>query len=99
MIQEKLERLVAAGIEIVPVSELSRHLMFGRDGFVALVERRDDGFGNIGAAGLATEAGFAALAWRGDQPFFIARGFERAATPEEVATLRAFERDLHAALA
>ena len=65
---EIFEKLVAAGIQIVP-AEITSHFILERDGFVAFVERREEAFGNIGAAGLMTERGFAALIWRGDQPF------------------------------
>lgn len=93
----QLEKLVAAGIELVP-SEVTSHFIFTRDGFVAFVERREDGFGNIGAPGLMTERGFAALVWRGDRGFFVARGFEQAASAEQVRAIRAFSVDLAAAL-
>ena len=63
---EIFEKLVAAGIQIIP-AEISSHFILERDGFVAFVERRENGFGNIGAAGLMTERGFGALIWRGDQ--------------------------------
>jgi hypothetical protein len=99
MIGQALEKLAAAGIELVPAPAMARHIVFTRDGFVSLVERREDGFGAIGSAGLATRHGFAALAWRDGDPFFVARGFEQTATAEQVARLRAFESDLRAALA
>ena len=63
---EILEKLAAAGIQIVP-SEITSHFILERDGFVAFVERREEAFGNIGAPGLMTERGFAALIWRGDR--------------------------------
>lgn len=94
-----LERLAAASIELVPVSDLARHFVFTRDGFVALVERTPaGGFGPIGSSGMLSDRGFAALIWRGEQAFFVAKGFEQAATAEQVATLRAFSRDLEQAL-
>ena len=99
MLEQQFERLVAAGIQLIPMDQVSRHFVFERGGFVALVEKKDEGFGNIGAAGLVTEQGFAALSWRGSQPLFVAKNFEITATPEQVDNLRAFERDLHAALA
>ena len=94
----QLEKLAAAGIELVP-AEVTSHFIFTRDGFVAFVERRAEGFGNIGAPGLMTERGFAALIWRGDRGFFVARGFEQAASPEQVQQIRSFAADLAAALA
>jgi hypothetical protein len=94
---ELLEKLGAAGIQIVPV-EITSHFILERDGFVAFVERRDEGFGNIGAPGLMTEHGYAALIWRGDQAFFAAKGFQQPATPEQVQQIRTFAADLARAL-
>jgi hypothetical protein len=96
-LSDKLERLAAAGIQIIPM-EITSHFILERDGFVAFVERRDDTFGNIGAPGLMTEKGYAALVWRGDQPFFAAKGFEQSASPEQVEKIRAFASDLENAL-
>jgi hypothetical protein len=95
---EILERLAAAGIQIVP-AEIVSHFILERDGFVSFVERREDAFGNIGTPGLMTERGFAALIWRGDQAFFVGKGFEQAASPEDVLKIRAFASDLSNALA
>jgi hypothetical protein len=93
------ERLSAAGIELLPALEITTHFIFMRDGFVALVERRGEGFGGIGAPGLLVDAGMAPLVWRGDAPYFVGRGFERAATGPEVELLRKFSDDLRHALA
>lgn len=93
----QLEKLAAAGIELVP-AEVTSHFIFTRDGFVAFVERRGEAFGNIGAPGLMTERGFAALVWRGERGFFVARGFEQAASDEQVQMIRAFASDLTNAL-
>lgn len=96
---EKLEKLVAAGIELIPAVEVTTHFIFQRDGFVALVERRGDGFGGVGSSGLLTEqGGLAPLVWRGEQAFFVGRGFEQLATNEEVEKLRAFAADLKSAI-
>jgi hypothetical protein len=92
-----LEKLAASGIQIIP-AEIASHFILERDGFVSFVERREEAFGNIGAAGLMTERGFAALIWRGDQAFFVGRGFEQPASPEEVQKIRSFATDLAAAL-
>jgi hypothetical protein len=99
-----LEKLAAAQIQIVP-AEITSHFILERDGFVAFVERREQNFGNIGAAGLMTEQGFAALIWRGDQAVFVGKspeggkGFEQPATAEQVQKIRAFATDLANALA
>ena len=94
---DQLEKLAAAGIQIIP-AEITSHYILERDGFVAFVERREDGFGNIGAPGLMTEHGFAALVWRSGQGVFIARGFEQSATQEQVGKMRLFAADLEKAL-
>jgi len=96
-VTEIFEKLVAAGIQIVP-AEMTSHFILERDGFVAFVERREQGFGNIGAPGLMTERGFAALIWRGDQPFFVGKGFEQPASAEQVQKIRSFASDLANAL-
>jgi hypothetical protein len=95
---ERLEKLAAAGIQIIP-AEITSHFILERDGFVAFVERREQGFGNIGAPGLMTEHGYAALIWRGDEAFFAGKGFEEPASAEQVRKLRAFASDLENALA
>ncbi|MGB6945262.1 MAG: hypothetical protein WBE37_22885 [Bryobacteraceae bacterium] len=94
---EILEKLAAAGIQIVP-SEITSHFILERDGFVAFVERREQAFGNVGAPGLMTEQGFAALIWRGDRSFFVGKGFEQPASLEQVQKIRAFAADLTNAL-
>jgi hypothetical protein len=94
---DKLERLAAAGIQIIPM-EITSHFILERDGFVSFVERRDEAFGNVGAPGLMTERGYGALIWRGDQAFFTGKGFEHPASAEQVQKLRAFALDLEKAL-
>jgi hypothetical protein len=86
---ERLERLAAAGIQIIP-ADITSHFILERDGFVVFVERRGEEFGNVGAPGLMTERGFAAMIWRGDAAYFVAKGFEQAATDEQAAKIHAF---------
>jgi hypothetical protein len=96
---EILERLVAAGIELVPASEVVTHYIFTRDGFAALVERRTDGsFGGIGGTGILMEQGLAPFVVRGSKFFFVARGFEQEATPDQVESVKRFSADLKQAL-
>lgn len=90
---DQLDSLAAAGIHVVP-SEITSHLMVERDGFVAFIERRENALGNVGAPGLATEQGFAALVWRGGQAFFVGKGFEQLASAQQVDALRTFASDL-----
>jgi hypothetical protein len=98
MDEAKLERLAAAGISPIP-ADLKGHFILERNGFVALVERSAAGFGRVGAAGLLTEKGLAPLVWRGEESWFVARGFEERASADQVEALRAFQRDLESALA
>jgi len=96
---EALERLAAASINLIPL-DLDGYYAFERDGFMALVQRRkDDGFGQVGTAGLLTESGLSPLVWRGDQPVFTSRAsHDSPATPSQVETLRRFQTDLQTAL-
>jgi hypothetical protein len=97
-VTEKFERLVAAGIQLLPLTGIATHFVFERDGFAALVERQDEAFGQIGGAGLLCEKGLAVLVWRGNEPYFVAKGFEQLAVPEQVDALRRFSADLEQAL-
>ncbi len=96
--EEILQKLVDHGIQLLPVAELTTHFVFERDGFIALAERRNNGFGNLGAPGLLSQQGIAQLIWRGGQGFFVTKGFERQASPEEVEKLRSFGQDLKISL-
>ena len=95
----KLKRLAEAGIELVPLTNVATHFVLARNGYAALVRRtNEDDFGQVGCPGLMTDHGLAMLVRRGDRDLYLAKGFERAATPEEVEELRAFGRDLAGAL-
>ena len=89
-----LHCLAAAGIELIPAMEISTHFVFERGGYVALVERLETGFGNLGTPGILTERGMAQLLWRGESAHFVTRGWERPAEAEEVSALRKFSEDL-----
>jgi len=91
-------RLRAAGFQVVADSGLLRHALVARGSFAALVEKDSAGYGHAGSAGLMTEHGLAVLVWRGERACFTARGFERTASPAEVAQLRAFSAELGIAL-
>ena len=95
---EKLERLAAAGISMLPATEISTHYVFARETFVALVERRPDGFGSIGSAGLLTGSGMAVLVERDGREYFVSRQSKVEALPEQVSALRSFAADLAGAL-
>ena len=94
---DQVERLAQAGIQVLP-AELPSHFVFERDGFICLVERSGEGFGHIGAPGLMTEQGFAVLVWRGNDGWFVGKGFEQQASAEQVEKIRSFADDLRAAL-
>ncbi len=91
---EVFAQLVEARIQLLATPEIQTHFVFERDGFIALVERRGSGFGKVGTPGLVMEKGMAQLLWRGSEAFFVAKGWERAATSEEVESLRNFGADL-----
>jgi len=95
---EILERLAAARIQILPALEILSHFVLERDGFVVLVERKGDAFGEIGSPGLLTEHGFAPLVWRRDQPFFVSKNIDLPADGGQVEKLRLFADDVKAAL-
>jgi len=88
--------LGSSGIQLV--SETRSYYMFARDNLVALVERTAAGHGSIGGTGILTERGLAYLIWRDGQTFLAGKGFEQAATEEQVAMVRRFSEDLKAVL-
>jgi hypothetical protein len=94
-----IERLAAAGFQLLPAFQIATHYVLEREGFVALVERLPDGgFGAAGAPGLLGENGIAYLVWRGEAAVFVSKGREVPAGPEQIEALRRFDRDLRAAL-
>ena len=94
----KLERLAASGIRILPVLEMQGYLVLERGGYASLVERTGDGFCRPCAAWRLTEQGISMLVWRGQEAYFVLKGDEYRATPEEVRELRRFAADLDSAL-
>ena len=82
---------------MLPAVEITTHYVFEREGFVALVERTPTGFGGVGSAGILTGSGFAALVRRGERSYFVAKGFEQEAGPEQIKALRLFAANLKAA--
>ncbi len=99
MIEQQLECLAAASINILPATEITTHFVLERDGFIVLVERAPDGFGRIGSPGLLSEHGFAALVRRGEAAYFIAKNFEQPASDEQVTAVRAFSESVKKCLA
>jgi hypothetical protein len=88
--------LGSTGIQLL--TETRGHAIFARDNLIALVERTADGYGSIGGTGILTERGLAYLVWRDGQALLAGKGFELAATDEQVAAMRRFSDDLKAAL-
>ncbi len=89
-------RLAACGIQLL--ADTGRHYLFTRDNFVVLVEQTPAGFGSIGSTGVFTANGLAYLVWREGRAYFVAKGREQPAMPEEVEALRRFSADLAGAL-
>ncbi len=95
----RLQCLTDLGFQLIPLPNVAKHFALERDGFVALVSVRDEQLGEAGAPGLLTENGFAAFVWRGAEAWFVAHGYERRASAEEVDGIRRFGQDLKSALA
>jgi hypothetical protein len=98
LLRQQLERLHAAGIRLVPLGETASHVLCERDGFAALVVRRQESLGPAGSPGLLTEKGFAVLVWRQDRAFFVTKQHHQPATEEQLRRLRDFAADLDRAL-
>jgi len=94
----QLERIAAAGIQLLPTPGVERHFVFERAGCVVLVERGEQGFGGIGSPGALTQNGFEALVEREDGAYFVFKGEQRRAPAEQAEAARALLRDLRQAL-
>lgn len=95
----QLERVAAAGIELIPAPEVGTHFVFSRAGCVVLVERKGDGFGGVGSPGKLVETGgFAALVKRDGEEWWVWKGGEEKAEAGEAEAARRLFTDLKAAL-
>jgi hypothetical protein len=88
--------LGSSGIQLL--SETPAYAIFARDNLIALVERTAAGYGSVGGTGVMTERGLAYLVWRDGQAFLTGKGFEEAATEQQVAAVQRFSEDLKGAL-
>jgi hypothetical protein len=96
---KQLERVAELGIGLAPVAGITTHFVFERAGYLVLVERRSNGFGKAGSPGKLVEGhGFAALVRRGGADWWVARGAEWVAPPEEAEAARRLFTDLKAIL-
>lgn len=96
MSPEIADRLAHQNFQLL--SETARHLLFERDGCIALVERTATGFGSVGSTGVMTVSGLAYLVWRENRAFLAGKAGETPAEPEQVETILRFSRELKAAL-
>ena len=94
-----LERLAEAGFELLPMAEIGTHYVVARDGYVAMVDRREDGsFGSSGNPGKIGPRGFALFLRRGGRTVFASKGHEEEASAEVAAAVQAFAADLKRAI-
>jgi hypothetical protein len=98
LLVQQLERLAAAGIQIVPAPGLNRFFLLEKDGYFALVEKRDTGFGHIGSPGIMTESGFAPLIQSGAGCSFVCKGYSQPASLLEAEAAHGFFTQLKQAL-
>ncbi|MEZ5353965.1 MAG: hypothetical protein R2762_15105 [Bryobacteraceae bacterium] len=97
MTPEQLQRLAGQGFEAFPLGHSGRHICFARDPFAALVEVGEISC-RVGAAGRITPQGIAVLMWREGAAWFTAKGYQQAASEEDVELLRKFQSDLEQSL-
>ena len=94
---ETADRLKSRNIQVL--AEGKSHYFFGRDSYVALVERTETGFGSIGSTGMMTGGGLAYLVWREGRAFLVGKAGEAAAGAADVEAIRQFSEDLSKSLA
>ncbi len=94
----RLEKLAAIGVRILPLGGIQSHFVLERGQCAVLVERRGMDFGAVGNPGLLTGSGFAVLVERPDGPWFVGKGAQLRASPEQAAAARKLFTDLKSAL-
>jgi hypothetical protein len=88
-------RLESAGFTTAPAQN-PRFRLACRGEMLCLIDVRAN---QVGSVMRMTASGLASVIWRGEEAFFVGRGFEHAAPAEALAELRTFEADLRRALA
>lgn len=89
------ERLKAAGFSTAPAQNPRFRLAY-RGETLCLIDVRANQPGSVMRM---TASGLASVVLRGEAAFFVGRGFEDAVSGDVLAELRAFEADLHRAIA
>jgi len=95
----QLARLHAAGFSIEQFERFPQAVGVLRDGCIALLQPSPAGLQRIGAAGWRMGEVMGVLVQENGQPVFRAKSESLPATPERLAALRSFERDLAELLA
>ena len=76
----------------------AKYILLARDGFAAIVSVDGGTLGRVGSSGLVTPSGLAVLVWRGESAYFVGKGLDVPATPEQLDRMRGFTNDLESAL-
>jgi hypothetical protein len=92
MPSEIARRLHATGVDVA--AETATHHLLVRGNCLALIEKKSL---SIGSSGMMTEHGLAFLVWHDSRPVLAAKGVETDASPEQVAELQRFSRDVKSA--
>lgn len=91
---EQLAQLHLAGFEIQTFEHYPRSVGVVRDGCIALLDPAADGLRMLGAPGWRMGEVMGVLVTKDGRPVFQAKQEVVEATPERVATVKAFEADL-----
>ena len=96
---EQLQQLYAAGFDLQTFDRFPKAIGVLRDGCIAFLVPGPDGLQILGNAGLRMGESLGPLVERGDRKVFVHKQEMIEATPERIATLEQFRKDLKALLA
>ena len=96
---EQLQQLYAAGFDLQTFDRFPKAIGVLRDGCIAFLVPGPDGLQILGNVGLRMGESLGPLVERGDRKVFVHKQEMIEATPERIATLEQFKKDLKALLA
>ncbi len=91
---EQLQRIYLAGFELETFDRYPRAIGATRDGCIALLEATPDGLRMVGTPGWRMGEVFGVLVEKDGRQVFQAKEQIEEATPDRLATLKRFRRDL-----
>jgi hypothetical protein len=92
------QRLIDAGMDVIPSADIQNHLVVGRGEWAALIRIANGKLVGVGAAGKMSAHGFAPLISDQSGSAFVVKSYREPATDDQVLRVRSFAADLEQAI-